>query len=111
MINALVVLLGFQLGGEVVVRFLGLPVPGPVLGAGALALALLWRGRVDTVLSGTAHGILRNLSLLFVPAAVGVIEHRDVFVRYGLPLIVTLIVSAILALTAAALVFRAVGRR
>ena len=111
MINALVILLGFQLGGEIVVRFLALPVPGPVLGAGALAALLLVRGRVGTELAGTAHTILRNLSLLFVPAAVGVIEYRELFAQYGLPLIATLIVSTALALAATALTFRLVARR
>ncbi|MEM0909309.1 MAG: CidA/LrgA family protein [Pseudomonadota bacterium] len=111
MINAIVVLLGFQLGGEVLVRAFGLPIPGPVVGAGALAIILLVRGNVGASLSGTARTILQNLSLLFVPAAVGVIEYREVFLAYGLPLVVTLIVSTLLALTATALTFRWVAKR
>nr|WP_255720791.1 CidA/LrgA family protein [Acuticoccus kalidii] len=96
--------------GEVVVNLFGLPIPGPVLGGGALAVILLARGRVGAELSSTAHVILRNLSLLFVPAAVGVIEYRDMFVAYGLPLFVTVLGSTMLAMAAAALVFRWVGR-
>jgi len=112
MINALVVLLGCQLGGEIVVRLLSLPIPGPVLGGGALAAALLLRGgRTGKDLAAVAHTILRNLSLLFVPAAVGVIEYRALFLEYGAPLVLTLIASTLLALAAAALTFRLVARR
>ncbi|WMS40870.1 CidA/LrgA family protein [Acuticoccus sp. MNP-M23] len=106
MINALVVLLGFQLGGEVLVRLLDLPIPGPVLGGGALAAALLIRGRIGTEVAAVSHTILRNLSLLFVPAAVGVIEYRDIFTQYGLPLVSALVISSITALAVSALVFR-----
>lgn len=110
MINAIVILLGFQLGGEVLVRLLSLPIPGPVLGAGALAAVLLIRGSVPDNVATVSHTVLRNLSLLFVPAAVGVIEYRSLFALYGLPLIATLIASTVLALAAAALAFRWVAR-
>lgn len=111
MINAIVVLLGFQLGGEVLAGLLGLPIPGPVLGALMLAAVLLVRGTPGEALSGTAHGLLSHLSLLFVPAAVGVIEHRAIFAQYGLPLVVALVVSTVAALATAALVFRLVKGR
>lgn len=108
MINAIVVLLGFQLGGEVLARLSALPIPGPVLGALMLTAVLLVRGGAGPILSGTAQTILANLSLLFVPAAVGVIEHRAIFAAYGAPLVLTLVLSTLIALAAAALVFRAV---
>lgn len=108
MINAIVVLLGFQLAGVILARISGLPVPGPVLGALMLTVVLLARRGAGDALSRTAHTILSNLSLLFVPAAVGVIEHREIFVTYGFPLVITLVVSTLAAMAVAALVFRAV---
>ena len=72
MIPALSLLFLCQLAGEVVVRALGLPFPGPVLGMGLLFAGLLVRGRSDPALDAVADTILRHLSLLFVPAAVGV---------------------------------------
>jgi putative effector of murein hydrolase LrgA (UPF0299 family) len=110
MINALAILLGFQLAGEVLARLGGLPVPGPVVGAAGLAAVLLMRRSVAPWLSHTAHGVLRNLSLLFVPAAVGVTEHRAVFAEHGAALAVTLVVSTLAAMAVAALVFRIVAR-
>lgn len=110
MINALVVLLGCQLVGEVVVRLLGLPVPGPVVGAALLAAVLVGRAAPEP-LAATADGLLRNLSLLFVPAAVGVVEHRHLFAEYGVVLVATVIVSTVLSLAVCAVVFRLVARR
>jgi holin-like protein len=111
MINALVLLLGCQLVGEVLVRLAGAPVPGPVVGAALLAAGLLWRGGAGETLAGTANTLLRNLSLLFVPAAVGVVQYRALFAEYGAVLVATVAVSTVLSLAVAALVFRAVARR
>lgn len=109
MITALVILLGCQLVGEILVRLVGLPVPGPVVGAAMLAVWLLVRGIPD-VLPPVAHGILRNLSLLFVPAAVGVVQYGPLLASHGIALAVILLVSTALALTVTALVFRLVVR-
>lgn len=110
MINALVVLLACQLAGEATARALDSPVPGPVIGAALLALALLAYGRIPETLAATAHGILRNLSLLFVPAAVGLVEHLGLVTAYGPALLATLVISAIVTMVATALVFRLVAR-
>ncbi|GAB3187623.1 CidA/LrgA family protein [Hydrogenophaga aquatica] len=75
MLTALATLLGLQLVGEVVARWLDLPVPGPVLGMSALLLALAARPRWLPALKGVANGLLQHLSLLFVPAGVGVMLH------------------------------------
>ncbi len=75
MLTALTALLVCQLGGEVVARALALPVPGPVLGMVLLFIALVIRGRVPVALDQVSGTLLRHLSLLFVPAGVGVIAH------------------------------------
>ena len=75
MLQALCLLLLFQLIGEALARIGGLPLPGPVLGLVGLAAALVWRARAPDALIGTATGLLKHLSLLFVPAGVGVLLH------------------------------------
>ena len=75
MLNALAALLCLQLLGEATVRWLGLPVPGPVLGMALLIVALALRPAWLTALKTTANGLLQHLSLLFVPAGVGVMLH------------------------------------
>lgn len=75
MLHALAALLSLQLLGEVVVRWLAWPVPGPVLGMALLVLALGLRPAWLLALRPTAQGLLQHLSLLFVPAGVGVMLH------------------------------------
>jgi holin-like protein len=45
-INGLTILLFYQLVGEISVRWLGLPVPGPVLGMIMLFITLVIYGRI-----------------------------------------------------------------
>lgn len=75
MLPALTALLTLQLAGEVLVRMLGLPIPGPVLGMALLLALLMARPAWRDALQPTTQGLLQHLSLLFVPAGVGVVQH------------------------------------
>ena len=110
MIEAITFLLLAQLAGEVIVRAVGIPVPGPVVGLVLLALILAWRG-IPKSLSNTAHGLLRNLSLLFVPAGVGIIRQTDAIAGNWLALSLGLIVSTVATLAVTALAFHWAQRR
>jgi holin-like protein len=110
MIHALTLLFLCQLAGEVVVRAAGLTFPGPVLGMGFLFAGLLARGRSGAALDGVADTILRNLSLLFVPAAVGVIQQAGLIAANWLAISAALVVSTVLTLVVTVLTFRAVAR-
>lgn len=111
MIRALTLLLLCQLAGEAIVQALGLALPGPVLGMILMLAGLMLLGRAAPELEATADGILRNLSLLFVPAAVGVVQHAAVLRQHGLVLFVALFISTVLTLIVTAAVFRLVARR
>lgn len=75
MIQGFTLLLLYQFAGEVLGRALNLPVPGPVLGMGLLFASLLLRDQPFTGLQEAANGLLQHLSLLFIPAGVGVLLH------------------------------------
>lgn len=113
--TALAALLGFQLAGETIALALsgilpGLAFPGPVIGM-ALFLALMAvRGGPGAGLDATASGLLSHLSLLFVPAAVGIVRHGDMIARAGLALGAALIVSTVVTLLVTVGVFLAVKR-
>ena len=111
MINAMMTLLGFQLAGEVIARALRLPLPGPVLGMLLLFAALVVRGGVPEQLRATAQGLLNNLSLLFVPAGVGVMTHIALIRAAWLPIALTLVLSTLVTLIAAALTMQLLLRR
>ena len=111
MIRAITLLLVCQLAGEVLVRSLGVPFPGPVLGMVLLLAGLLVFKAAAPVLEETADTLLRNLSLLFVPAAVGVIQHGAVLKAHGASIVLALLLSTIATLVVTAVVFAAVSRR
>jgi holin-like protein len=90
MINALLVLLSFQLAGEIITRTLRFPVPGPVVGMLLLFAALLLRGSWAAKIEPTTQFILKNLTLLYVPAAVGVVVHLELIKSEGVPIVFTL---------------------
>lgn len=108
MIPALATILLFQLAGEVASRALALPLPGPVLGMVALVAAFLTFPRLAAAVQPTAQGLLAHLSLLFVPAGVGVVAHLGVLTREGPALALALVVSTIAAIAVGALAFVAV---
>ncbi len=113
MLGALTVLLVFQLIGEVIVQLAALPIPGPVIGLLLLFLTLCARGSLATPLRDTANGILQHLSLLFVPAGVGVMVHFARISGEWLPILAAVLVSTALAIAVSALVMQALmrGRR
>lgn len=110
MLEALMILLGCQLLGEVIARFLALPVPGPVVGLALLLLTLSFRGAVGEQLGDLANGLLRHLSLLFVPAGVGVIRHAESVAADGVAIAVTLVGSTLLTIVVTAAVMSAMTR-
>ena len=73
MIRGLIILLSFQGAGEIVSRLFSLPIPGPVIGLVLLLIFLIRRGKVDAPIDTVASALVKNLGVLFVPAAVGVV--------------------------------------
>lgn len=100
-----------QLVGEVLARLLSLPLPGPVIGMLILFVGLLLRGGVPTELQATASGLLQHLSLLFVPAGVGVVTHIALVAEEWLPITVALVVSAVATIAVTALLMASLARR
>ncbi|MGL1834787.1 CidA/LrgA family protein [Rhodocyclaceae bacterium SMB388] len=111
MIAALTLLLVFQLIGEVLVRGLGLPIPGPVVGMGLLFASLIFAKGPGADLRGTANGLLQHLSLLFVPAGTGVMLHFQRLADEWVPLMVAVAVSTVLSIAVSALLLNMLIRR
>lgn len=105
MIPALSLILMFQLVGEILSRALVLPLPGPVLGMIFLLIALSASERVRNVVRPVAQFILAHLSLLFVPAGVGIVAHLRDLQEHGFGLALALVVSTMAAIIAGAAAF------
>lgn len=105
MLGYLTAILVCQLVGETVVVWTGLPVPGPVLGMVLLFCALVMRG-LPNELAKVGDVLLTNLSLLFVPAGVGVMLHAGLLGSEWFAISAALVVStlATIAVTAAVMV-------
>ena len=79
LLDGITILLLYQLVGEGLALWLGLPIPGPLLGISLLLTLILRAGLADT-LEPAAGALLAHLSLLFVPAGVGVLLYLDLIV-------------------------------
>lgn len=110
MVQALFALLVCQLAGEVIVRAGDLPVPGPVVGLVLLLGGLLALRRLPGELERASTGLLSHLSLLFVPAGVGVMVHAQRIRADWLPLAAGVVVSTVLTIAVTAVVFRLIER-
>ena len=119
MIASLSLILLCQLAGEVIVRALALPMPGPVLGLLFLLLLLLARDRLKVLARGplqgdgvenASRGLLANLSLLFVPAGVGVVQKLDLIAQHGIAIAAVLAISVVVTLLVTVATFLVASR-
>jgi len=110
MLTALTVLLCCQLAGEVAARFFGVPVPGPVLGMMLLFALLHGRVRFSATVREPAHALIRHLSLLFVPAGVGLIRHTGRLRAEWAAIAVAVVVSTAATVAVTAIVFQSIAR-
>jgi holin-like protein len=109
--TALTILLCCQLAGEVAARLFALPIPGPVLGMLLLFAVLLARARMLEKVREPAMTLLRYLTLLFVPAGVGLMRHGGRIRAELLAISVAVLVSTALTIAVTALVFQLAARR
>ena len=110
MLNAITALLVFQLIGEAIARATALPLPGPVIGMALLFLALTLRGELPESLRATAGGLLQHLSLLFVPAGVGVVLHLGLIADQWPAIVTALIGSTLLTIAVSGLLMAWLSR-
>jgi putative effector of murein hydrolase LrgA (UPF0299 family) len=119
MIASLSLILLCQLAGEAFVRGLGLPMPGPVVGLMILLVLLLARDRFAVLARGplqddgvesASRGLLANLSLLFVPAGVGVVQKLDLIVDHGIAFLGVLVISVLITLLVTVATFLVASR-
>lgn len=109
MVGYLTLIFTCQLIGELIADVLSIPIPGPVLGMVLLFGILALRREVPAALGETADGLLRAMSLLFVPAGAGVLVHFRLVGEALLPLGLALLASTILTIGVTALLMRWLG--
>ena len=110
MLAAFAVLLVFQCLGEGIVFVFGLPIPGPVAGMLLLLVALLAWPRLQAMVEQASSELLRHLSLLFVPAGVGIVAAAGSGSGHWFAIGASLAVSTLLSMAATGLVLRAFAK-
>jgi putative effector of murein hydrolase LrgA (UPF0299 family) len=111
MLNALTLILCCQLAGELLVTAIGLPVPGPVCGMALLFAGLVARGGIPDEIGTLADTLLGNLSLLFIPAGVGVMLHLGLLQAEAVPISLAVLGSTLLTIAVTALLMQWFTRR
>lgn len=110
MLNYLTLIFCCQLAGEFIIGATGLSVPGPVLGMVFLFCYLLVLGSIPDDLSTVSDGLLNHLSLLFVPAGVGIMLHFKLLGDDLFAIAVALIVSTTFTIIVTALFMRMLSK-
>lgn len=110
MLFHLTVILACQLAGESLVVALGLPVPGPVAGMMLLFAGLVIHGGIPEGIERVGGALLSHLSLLFVPAGVGVMLHGALLGRDWLAVSVALVVSTLATILVTGWLMARLGR-
>lgn len=106
MLSAIFLLLVCQLIGEAIHLATGLPLPGAVIGMLLLLAWLVLVPRERLTLRAATGWLTAHLAVMFVPAAVGLIEEGPTLSRYGVGLLAATVASTLLTLIVTGLVFR-----
>jgi holin-like protein len=109
MIRGLVQILIFQGLGEILSKFFGLPIPGPVIGLVLLLAFLIIRGQIDADLDTVASAFAQHLGLLFIPAAVGVVMFVPVLANHGVKIALIMVASVVITVAVTSLVLKLLG--
>lgn len=109
-LNGITILLVYQLVGEVTVRLFGLTIPGPVLGMILLFITLVIRGGAGKSLDTATGALLGHLSLLFVPAGVGMMVYFSRIMNEWLPITMALVFSTVITMVVTAVTMLGVQR-
>lgn len=98
MLKGLIIILFFQLCGETLVALLHSPIPGPVAGMLLLWLALALKGGPSAEVDEVSGGLIRYLSLFFLPAGVGLFFLPDTIQRYWPAVLAAMVAGTFLSM-------------
>jgi holin-like protein len=109
MLKAVLTLFSCLIIGDVINRLTGLPLPGGVIGLVVLLAILIWRGGPDQELKETSHFLLQNMTVLFIPASVGLITQLPALKQDALPIGVAIVISTVLGMAVTAAIMHWLG--
>ena len=92
-------------------NFFGLPIPGSVIGM--IILFILLQTKILKVewVDVTSSFLVKHLAFFFIPISVSLMTMGGLFLKYGLPLALSLLISLITGFIVSALVVQKFSRR
>ena len=104
------ILLGFTLLGELLNRLIPLPIPASIYGIVLMFLALATKTVVISDIRETSRFLIDIMPILFLPAAVGLLDSWPALRPVLLPVAVITVVSTVAVMASAGLVTQGVIR-
>jgi len=104
-------LIALQIVGEAISFLSPLPIPGPVIGMVLLLCGLIIKGNLPEQLDVTCQNLLRHLSLLFVPAGVGVTAHFSLLATEWLPITASIIIATLFTIAFSGLMMKFLDKK
>lgn len=86
--------------GEILNRFLGIPIPGNVLGMIILLAGLVTKVIKLSYIEHISEFLLKHLSFFFVPAGVGIISSLDILKGNWISILAIVFISTVLVTAA-----------
>lgn len=99
----LFIILGINLAGELISRYLNLPLPGSITGMIILLILLLTGVLKERHIRDSADFMLQNMGFFFIPAGVSIIVSYHALDGFYFETLLVLVLSTILVLAATAL--------
>ncbi|WP_020175552.1 CidA/LrgA family protein [Methyloferula stellata] len=110
MLKAILTLFLCLAAGDLINKLTGLPLPGGVIGLVILLAILIWRRGPDPKLRETSHFLLRNMTVLFIPASVGLVTQLPALKQDALPIGIAIVVSTVLGMAVTAAIMHWLAR-
>ena len=107
----LMILFVISLIGEGISSFFHLPIPGSIIGLIILFLALQFKWLRIRHVNMVGNFLLANMTILFLPPAVGIMEKFDVIAPYLLPIVLIVFFAAVINIILIALVVQFIKKR
>ena len=106
LVFGLVVMIIYDQLGRWIIAILGWPVPGSVVGMLLLFISLLLLKKPPEPINQSSEFLLRHLSLLFVPAGVGIMLLFELIADEWLAMLVGMVFSTLISLAVTAWVMQ-----
>lgn len=110
-IKQFAIILLFTFIGEFLHTFLPLPIPASIYGLTLLFLALKFKLIAFDSVKDTGFSLIEIMPLMYIPAAVGLLESKDILAPVWVPYLVITLVSTVLVMAVAGLVTQQVRKR